>query len=358
MESNIYGISGYQQASSWQKTENKKAEGKDAQKTTSAKSADETKRTDQVSTGTGTTQGAGGVRSKGVKISQWKPIDTASSLVPKKTKEYGMAIGDVQLSDKAKDYYAELKKKFGDMNFIVVSKDMKAQVQANAAAYGTSSGSVVLIDDEKLEKMATDESYRKKYEGMISLYKTKLPEMKQSLANTGVSVKNFGITVGDNGAASFFATVDADAKVNAEAAEKRLEKKQAAKAKEKKAEAKRTEAKRAEKRAEARKEEAARQESRLENGKKAKEEAKANLESKPEDQPLENVDQAEETAVVSTSTEAVDGTEAENHNYVQFNAPSFDALISQLSKYAYDHSSKGSLTQAEKSVGQNFDFAG
>ena len=31
MESNIYGISGYQQASSWQKTENKKAEGKDAQ---------------------------------------------------------------------------------------------------------------------------------------------------------------------------------------------------------------------------------------------------------------------------------------------------------------------------------------
>lgn len=43
MESNIYGISGYQQASSWQKTENKKAEGKDAQKTTSAKSADETK---------------------------------------------------------------------------------------------------------------------------------------------------------------------------------------------------------------------------------------------------------------------------------------------------------------------------
>lgn len=60
MESNIYGISGYQQASSWQKTENKKAEGKDAQKTTSAKSADETKRTDQVSTGTGTTQGAVG----------------------------------------------------------------------------------------------------------------------------------------------------------------------------------------------------------------------------------------------------------------------------------------------------------
>ncbi|MDY5704064.1 MAG: DUF6033 family protein [Lachnospiraceae bacterium] len=352
MESNIYGISGYQQASSWQKTENKKAEGKDAQKTTSAKSADETKRTDQVSTGTGTTQGAGGVRSKGVKISQWKPLDTASSLVPKNTKEYGMAIGDVQLSDKAKDYYAELKKKFGDMNFIVVSKDMKAQVQANAAAYGTSSGSVVLIDDEKLEKMATDVSYRKKYEGMISLYKTKLPEMKQSLANTGVSVKNFGITVGDNGAASFFATVDADAKTNAEAAEKRLEKKQATKAKEKKAEAKRTEAKRAEKRAEARKEEAARQESRLENGKKAKE----NLESKPKDQPLENVDQAEETAVVSTSTEAVDG--AENHNYVQFNAPSFDALISQLSKYAYDHSSKGTLTQAEKSVGQNFDFAG
>ena len=38
------------------------------------------------------------------------------------------------------------------MDFILVSKDKKAQVEANASAYGNACKPVVLIDEEKLEK--------------------------------------------------------------------------------------------------------------------------------------------------------------------------------------------------------------
>ncbi|HAG69069.1 MAG TPA: hypothetical protein DCL38_03755 [Lachnospiraceae bacterium] len=93
-----------------------------------------------------------------VETKGWSPIDASSSLVPRKT-EYGNTIGNVQLSEKAADYLDKLKSKFHNtkfhnMEFITVSKDMKAQVQQNAAAYGNANKMVVLIDDEKLERMA------------------------------------------------------------------------------------------------------------------------------------------------------------------------------------------------------------
>ena len=90
-----------------------------------------------------------------VETKAWSPIDTTSSLVPRKT-EYGMTIGDVQLSDKAKDYYNSLKSKYHNMEFIAVSKDMKAQVQQNAASYGNANKMVVLIDEEKLLSVSSD----------------------------------------------------------------------------------------------------------------------------------------------------------------------------------------------------------
>ena len=111
--------------------------------------------------------------SQKVETKGWSPLDEGSSLIPRKT-EYGFTIGDVQLSDKAKDYYEKLKSKFHNMEFIAVSKDMKAQVQKNAAAYGNANKMVVLIDDEKLERMAEDEEYRKKYEGIIAMAQNKM----------------------------------------------------------------------------------------------------------------------------------------------------------------------------------------
>ena len=145
----MYGVSAYQQTNrSWEvnHTANR-----------SASSFPGTEQANQTKEGS-----AAKVETKG-----WSPIDTVSSLVPRKT-EYGNTIGNVQLSDKAADYLDKLKSKFHNMEFITVSKDMKAQVQQNAAGYGNANKMVVLIDDEKLERMATDESYRKKYEGYSS----------------------------------------------------------------------------------------------------------------------------------------------------------------------------------------------
>ena len=173
-----------------------------------------------------------------VETKGFTPIDTKSSLVPRTT-EYGNAIGDVKLSDKAKDYYNQLKGKFHNMEFIAVSKDMKAQVQANAAAYGNAKKMVVLIDEEKLERMATDESFRKKYEGIIAMSQTKMAEAKNSLTSSGASVKNFGMSVDSNGKESFFATVEKSQDLQ----KKRIEKKAAEKKEQKAREHKKAEKK-------------------------------------------------------------------------------------------------------------------
>ena len=206
---NLYGVSAYQQTNStWNnsRANNTKTDRKNAEKTDAQKAE-----TDSVKTTT------------------FNPADTTGSLVPTTKNGYGTVIGDVELSDKAKDYYNKLKAKFGNMDFILVSKDMKSQVQANAAAYGNASKQVVLIDDEKIEKMATDESFRKKYEGIIAMSQAKLQEAKNSLTSSGASVNNFGMSVDANGKATFFATVEKAAKKKAEkkAAEKKAAQKKA-----------------------------------------------------------------------------------------------------------------------------------
>ena len=78
----------------------------------------------------------------------------------KKGKVAGRTVGNPELSEKAAKYYEQLKSKFGNMEFVLVSKDMKEQAQANASSYANTSKTVVLIDEEKIEKMAEDEKYR------------------------------------------------------------------------------------------------------------------------------------------------------------------------------------------------------
>ena len=287
--SNLYGVSAYQQTNG---TWNNKTNSTKNEKTNSAKNTDST---------TG--------KSDNVKITEFNPIDTKSSLVPTTKPGYGTVIGNVELSDKAKDYYGKLKSKFGNMEFILVSEDMKSQVQANAAAYGNANKQVVLINAEKLEMMANDESYRKKYEGIIAMSQLKLQEAKNSLTSSGASLKNFGMSVDSNGKATFFATVE---KANKKAAEKKQAAKKAAKAKEKK---------RAEDKA---------KEKKLEE-KRAKEKA----EEKDADE-ISN--------------------ESDDKDYVVITANSMEELIDKVSSYAFNHSSI--LSEDEKKVGQNFDFRG
>ena len=248
-----------------------------------------------------------------VEIKAWSPIDTTSSLVPRKT-EYGMTIGDVQLSDKAKDYYNSLKSKYHNMEFIAVSKDMKAQVQQNAASYGNANKMVVLIDEEKLERMATDESYRKKYEGIIAMAQTKMSEAKMGLASSGASVKNFGMSVDSNGKESFFATVNKSSDLQK----------------------KRTEKKAAEKKAQ-----------KLQEKKKAEKKAQEERIQKARDKKAEKED-----------TDKDDSRIKDDEEYVTFEADSMDELLSKVQTYSYNNASGKVMTQAEQMVGTKIDFRG
>lgn len=299
--SGMSGVAAYQQTNNVWNQQNKKTE--DTTKAQGAKN-ETTSKTD-----------------KDIQKSTWKPIDTSSSLVPSHKDGIGMAIGDVQLSDKAKDYYAKLKSKFGNMEFIAVSQDMKSQVQANAAAYGNANKQVVLIDDAKLEQMANDESFRKKYEGIIAMSQAQLANAKNSLASSGASIKNFGMSVNSDGSTNFFATLEKSNNDQAKRLEKKQAEKKAAKAKEKKL---------ADKKA---------KEERLE---KFREEQKVKREK------LEKGSASDDKSV----------KEADDKEYIEIKANTMEDLISQVSKYAYDNSAKSVMTDAEKSVGQQFDFRG
>lgn len=161
----------------------------------------------------------------------------------KKTKVNGRTIGSPELTEEAAKYYEQLKKKYGNLDFILVSKDQKEYAKANASKYSNPNKMVVLIDEEKIERMAVDEDYRKQYEGVISQGASGLNQLKTKLANMGLNVKSCGMNVYDNGATSFFATMDQSFKAQNKTAQERLAKKKAAKKAEEKKEAKKAEQK-------------------------------------------------------------------------------------------------------------------
>lgn len=254
-----------------------------------------------------------GTKENNIKTNIWKAANTNSSLVPTNKDGIGMSIGDVKLSDKAKEYYSKLKSKFGNMEFIAVSKDMKEQVKSNIAAYGNANKMIVLIDDAKLEQMANDESFRKKYEGIIAMSQNQMAAAKNSLASSGAKIKNFGMSVNSDGSTSFFATLEKSSKDQAKRISKKQAEKKAAKIKEKKL---------ADKKAQ-----------------------KKHLEKIKEENKVDNKDIEEKP-------------EWEDKDYIKFEANSMEELVDLISKYAYDNSLESNMTEEEKVLGQNFDFKG
>jgi hypothetical protein len=233
--------------------------------------------------------------------------ESGSSESTKKTGNYGTTIGNATLSDEAAKYYEELKKKYGNMDFILVSEDQKAYAQANAASYANSSKMVVLIDEDKIERMATDENYRKQYEAIISNAASGVSQLKTSIESSGLSsqVKGYGMQVNDGGTASFFAVLkksSADQKARIE----------------KKAEEKKAEKKEAEKKAE----------------KKEKEER------------------------LEKAREADDDTAVDDEDTVIITANSIEELIQKINDYSMEERSNNVLTDYEKTIGQNIDFRG
>lgn len=121
---------------------------------------------------------------------------------------YGRTIGDPQLSEKGKKYYDQLKKKYSNMEFVLVSPDKKEEVERNKGNYASSKELLVLIDSDKIEKMAEDEAYRSQYESILNSATAQMARMKASLGSNASKVRSFGMTFDDHGNASFFAVVD------------------------------------------------------------------------------------------------------------------------------------------------------
>jgi len=319
MASNINGIAGYQKNEQLWKSSQKTAAG-EVKESGAAGSAAKT----QGSTGN-------------MKLSEWKPLASNSPLIPTTKEGYGTVIGNAELSDKAKDYYNSLKDKFHGMEFILVSKDVKSQVASNALAYGNANKPVVLIDDEKIERMANDDAYRKKYEGIIAMSQEKLLAAKNSLVSSGANVKNFGMSVSEDGRSSFFASVE---KANSDAnklQEKRLEAKKAAQKDAKKKAEKKENQKRLEK----------------------KQEEKKAEKAKEEDKRAEKAQERKEAENAGDQTAMEENTfPADDKEYVEFRADSIEALINKVARYAYNASANSVMTPAETMVGQSIDFKG
>lgn len=240
-----------------------------------------------------------------------KESRATESRASQKTSRYteGKTIGNPELSEAGKKYYEQLKKKYGNMDFILVSEDMKEQAQANAGKYANPNRMVVLIDTDKIERMAVDEEYRKQYEGVISSASKQLPQIQSqiqsSLGGNAGSVKSYGMKIDDGGNASFFAVIDKSLALQRDRIEKnKAEKKEEAKKEQKAAEQKKAEEKRGEK---------------AENKKKAESKSESDL--------------------------------------VTVTASSPEELVRKINDTIFRWFSDSTQTKMEKRVGQNFDFS-
>ncbi len=161
-------------------------------------------------------------------------MNTASYASTATSRRYGeyhkeQKIGNPQLSEQASQYYEELKKKFSGMSFVLVSREQKQQAQANAASYASPDKMVVLIDEDKIERMATDEAYRTQYEGVIANASGELAQMSSQLTTSGQMVKGYGMQIDDKGMASYFAVLEKSSAAQKERIEKKAEKNRQAK---------------------------------------------------------------------------------------------------------------------------------
>lgn len=123
---------------------------------------------------------------------------------------YGNTIGNPKLSDEAASYYEELKKKYSNLNFVLVSSSQKEGALAKAAKYNNGTQITAVIDEEQIERMATDPEYRKKMEAYIDNAITQMDSLKNKLDEEGLSelISGLGVKLNDDGSVSFFAVLE------------------------------------------------------------------------------------------------------------------------------------------------------
>ena len=231
----------------------------------------------------------------------------------------GQTIGNPKLSEKASKYYDELKKKYANMNFILVSEDMKEQAKANAAGYANANKMVVLIDEDKIERMAEDENYRKQYEAIIANAASGMSQLGSSIAATGASVKGYGMQVNDNGTATYFAVLEKSSAAQKE----RIEKKAAKKKAEEKLE-----------------------QFKIEYDEKERIKKSHDKAEKISDKEVDTVDKEDADGKINSASDTVIIT-----------ASSIEELLSKIQNESQKYLSDNILSEKEKNVGQGFDYS-
>ena len=235
----------------------------------------------------------------------------------KNGKVNGKTIGNPKLSEKAAKYYEELKRKYSNMDFILVSEDQKEKARAQAGSYANASKMVVLIDEDKIERMAEDENYRRQYEAIIANAGSGIAQLRSSLEASGTKVKGYGMQVNDGGTASYFAVLQK----SSDAQKERIEKKR-----EKTAEEKKTEAKKAQKEA---------QEKRIKDAKNQR-----------DGQTAERVNKTDEVS------------DSDWEHTVTITASSIEELLKKISDYQQNERMNTVQTTEERMVGGHIDYKG
>ena len=167
-------------------------------------------------------------------VQQTQKVSQEKLTASKAQKNYGKTIGKPELSEEAAKLYDELKRKYSDMDFTLVSKDMVGTAKQMAAGMSSPNKMIVLIDEDKLEKMATDPKFRQEIENKIMSARNQMPKLTQMMQkNSGIS--QVGMQFTKDNRAQFFAVVDKSFQdLNERIAQKRAQKKADAKAAEKK----------------------------------------------------------------------------------------------------------------------------
>lgn len=167
-----------------------------------------------------------------------------SSVANKKTEKKEALTPEDQLSDKAKDYLAKLRKSRKNVDFRISEKGM----ENNYLAKKTNKEFTIVLTNEEIEKMATDKAFEKKQLYIID--KTMKDMLKASLGlgeNNGSGktntsdIKDIALKLKEDGSTELIASLEKSSKsakqIAAEKAkrretekleEKRLEKRQAA----------------------------------------------------------------------------------------------------------------------------------
>lgn len=127
----------------------------------------------------------------------------------------------VQLSDGAVKLLNELKKTYGNMDFIVADYETDEEA-ASYLSRGRAQYSVLITPDE-LEKMAADENAKNENLKVLDDAISKLDEMKKQLGEKGQEVSRLGISISNDGEISYFAELE---KVSAKQRERIEEKRE------------------------------------------------------------------------------------------------------------------------------------